>query len=220
MYLNEQNRFEFARLKLLRKLYEEHGITDRRVLGAIEQVPRQIFISEALRYRSYEDTSLPIGFSQTISRPSTVARMLQECDFNGHERVLEIGSGSGYQTALLSMLAGEVFAMERIEDLFLRARDILVFKLVLRNIHLLHTGDFNEINTDFDVIIVAAGAESLPVNLLTKLRVGGRLLIPVQEKRGQRIKKYVKQSDGSVREYCIAPAEFVPLIMPEKEVRV
>ncbi len=153
------------------------GISSGSVLEAMASVPRHLFVSEALRFHAYDDISLPIGNGQTISKPSVIARMVQALGLTGDERVLEIGTGSGYQSAIISRLAGSLVTMERIEELFNRARGVL-FGLGYRNITFLRSGDFNEAEGMFDAVIVAAGADILPVSLFGKIAPGGRLVIP------------------------------------------
>jgi protein-L-isoaspartate(D-aspartate) O-methyltransferase len=190
----------------------EKGIPSGPVLEVMSLIPRHLFVSEALRYRAYDDISLPIGFGQTISKPSVIARMVQALALTGSERVLEIGSGSGYQTAVLSSVAGSVVSIERIAELCQRARD-MVRTMGLANVNVVHTDDFNAVDGLFDAIIVAAGADILPVELFAKLHPGGRLVIPVSGGSGHRIKRFLKRLDGVIMEEEIGEAVFVPLIM-------
>ncbi len=190
------------------------GISSSSVLEAMASVPRHLFVSEALRFHAYDDISLPIGNGQTISKPSVIARMVQALGLTGDERVLEIGTGSGYQSAIISRLAGSLVTMERIEELFNRARGVL-FGLGYRNITFLRSGDFNEAEGMFDAVIVAAGADILPVSLFGKINPGGRLVIPVGNRRGHRIKKFIVKQNGVVMEEDIGEATFVPYIIEE-----
>jgi len=169
-------------------------------------------VSEALRFHAYDDRSLPIGHGQTISKPSVIASMVQSLGLTGDERVLEIGTGSGYQSAILSRLAGSVVTMERIDELCTRARALL-FGLGYRNIQFLHSGDFNDAPGAFDAVIVAAGADILPVSLFGKIVPGGRLIIPVGSRSGHRIKKFIMKRDGSVVEEDLGAATFVPYVV-------
>ena len=180
----------------------------------MSEMPRHFFVSEALKYRAYDDTSLPIGFGQTVSKPSVIAKMIQSINLSGEERVLEIGTGSGYQSALLSSLAKEVVSLERIKELYLRARNLL-FEFKISNVKLIHSDDFNEARDFFDAIIVAAGAEILPNDLLKKLVPGGILVIPVGNSSGHLIKKFIKKSDDLFVEENIGTATFVPYIVGE-----
>jgi protein-L-isoaspartate(D-aspartate) O-methyltransferase len=190
------------------------GITSGSVLEAMGAVPRHLFVSEALRYHAYVDRSLPIGHGQTISKPSVIASMVQSLGLTGDERVLEIGTGSGYQSAILSRLSGSVVTLERIGELFTRARALL-FGLGYSNIQFIHSGDFNDAQGMFDAVIVAAGADILPVSLFGKIVPGGRLIIPVGSRSGHRIKKFIKKRDGSVIEEDLGGATFVPYVIGE-----
>jgi protein-L-isoaspartate(D-aspartate) O-methyltransferase len=203
----------YARQRLITTLGKK-GISSGSVLDAIDGVPRHLFVSEALRFHAYEDISLPIGHGQTISKPSVIAKMVQSLELTGDERVLEIGTGSGYQSAIISQLAGSIVTMERIEELINRARSIL-FSLGYNNIRFMHSGDFNEAEGLFNAVIVAAGADILPVSLFGKIGPGGRLVIPVGNQRGHRIKKFIVKQNGVVIEEDIGEATFVPYIIGE-----
>lgn len=187
------------------------GISSSAVLDVLSRVPRHLFVSEALRYQAYRDISLPIGFGQTISKPSVIAKMVQAIALTGDERVLEIGTGSGYQSAVLAELAGSVVTLERIGELAARARALLV-SLDYTGITCLHDGDFGKLNGEFDRIIVAAGADILPAELFGKLVNGGILVIPVAGGDGHIIKKFIKKNEQSILEENIGTATFVPLI--------
>ena len=190
------------------------GIFSSSVLGAVAAVPRHLFVSEALRYRAYDDVSLPIGYGQTVSKPSVVAKMVQALELTGDERVLEIGTGSGYQAAVISKLAGRVVTMERIEELFLRARSLL-FGLNFTNIEFILSGNFNDADGVFDSVIVSAGAGIIPAALFRKVAAGGRLIIPVADGSGHRIKKFIKKDDDTVIDEDIGQALFVPYVITE-----
>jgi protein-L-isoaspartate(D-aspartate) O-methyltransferase len=199
-----------AMINTLRK----KGISSGSVLDAMAKVPRHQFVSEALRYHAYDDISLPIGHGQTISKPSVIAKMVQSLELTGDQRVLEIGTGSGYQAAVLSRLSESVVTMERIEELITRARGVLV-GLGYQNIQFIHSGNFNDVPGQFDAVIVAAGAYIVPATLLSKVAPGGRLVIPVGNRTGHNIKKFIKRRDGSVVEEEIGFATFVPYIAGE-----
>jgi protein-L-isoaspartate(D-aspartate) O-methyltransferase len=201
---------EYIRKEMVEALHRK-GVVSGSVLNAVYRVPRHLFVSEALRYSAYRDTSLPIGFGQTISKPSVIAMMVQALHLTGEERVLEIGTGSGYQTAILSQLAGSVVTMERIRELAVRAHGALS-SFSLDNVTVLHGDDFRATEGTFDAIIVAAGAEIFPVDLCDKMNAGGRLVIPVGDSSGHRIMKYVRKNDGSLIEENIGHATFVPYI--------
>ena len=177
-------------------------------------IPRHFFVSEALRYKAYDDTSLPIGFGQTISKPSIIARMVDAMDLRGNERVLEIGTGSGYQSAVLAECCRSLVTLERIKELSLRARNVL-FSLKYINIKCLHTADFNDAEGVFDAVIIAAGVNILPVDLLRKMVVGGILIIPIGDSSGHVIKKIVKVGDDDFIADNIGEATFVPYITGE-----
>lgn len=169
-----------TRDRMLSRLREQ-GIKDEATLSAIGEVPRHIFVDEALSIRAYEDVSLPIGFGQTISQPYIVARMTEVLR-NGAQlnKVLEIGTGCGYQTAVLSHVAGEVLSLERIRPLLMKARDNLR-TLKCNNVKLDHAdgSDGLEAYAPFDGIIVTAAASHVPEELLSQLADGGRMVIPV-----------------------------------------
>jgi len=201
-----------ARVNMVRKL-EQKGISSGSVLQAMLKVPRHVFVSEALCYRAYDDTSLPIGFGQTISTPSVVASMVQSLRLTGDERVLEIGSGSGYQAAVLGELSGQVTGMERISELAERSRGA-IFSLKYSNIKIINSDDFNSVDGNFDRIIVAAGVKIFPVDLLEKLEPGGILVIPVDDSNNNHIiKRFVKKNDSDYFEEEIGRANFVPYLV-------
>lgn len=204
--------FALARERMALEL-SRGGVTSMRVLNAMRKVPRHLFVSEALWYSAYNDVSLPIGFSQTISRPSTVGRMIQSLGLTGRERVLEVGTGSGYQAAVVAELADRVVSMERIEALHKRSKIMLLMTMNYRNIELYHTGDFSDIQGTFDAIIVAACAPIMPEHLISLLNNGGRMLIPVEKGNTQVIKKFVRHDEEIVYEEEIGEAQFVPLVM-------
>lgn len=204
--------FALARERMAQEL-TRNGVTSVRVLNAMKKVPRHLFVSEALRYSAYNDVSLPIGFSQTISRPTTVGRMIQSLGLTGRERVLEVGTGSGYQAAVTAELADRVVSMERIEALHRRAKMTLLMTMNYRNIELYHTGDFSDVKGTFDAILVAACAPVMPEHLISLLNNGGRMLIPVEKGNSQVIKKFVRHDEEIVYEEEVGEAQFVPLVM-------
>lgn len=213
LYLSD-DRMINARRNMVIKL-EQRGISSGSVLNAMMRVPRHHFVSDALCYRAYDDTSLPIGFGQTISTPSVVASMVQSLRLTGDESVLDIGSGSGYQSAVLSELAGSVTAMERIPELAERSRGVL--QNLGYSIRVINADNFNEIEGSFDRIIVAAGVKLFPSELLSKLNEGGILVIPVDESgKNHQIKRIVKKKDDDFFEEIIGRATFVPYIMGER----
>ncbi len=201
---------QYIRQEMLEGLMKK-GINSGAVLNAMFNVPRHFFVSEALRYSAYHDTSLPIGFGQTISKPSVIGMMVQALSLSGTERVLEIGTGSGYQSAILSLLCGEVVSTERIRDLSSRASGLLA-RLGFRNVECIHTDDFNDTDGVFDRVVVAAGTDLLPMDIFSKMADGGILVIPLGDSGGHTIKRFIKKGEDSCLEEVIGQATFVPLL--------
>lgn len=188
------------------------GIKDQRVIDAMLKVPRHLFVQEAMATNAYSDSPLPIGEKQTISQPYMVALMTELLKLSGGERVLEIGTGSGYQAAILATLVERVYTVERFRPLALQARKILD-KLHLLNVNL-KIGDGSEGWTDeapFDAIIVTAGAPDIPQQLLRQLAVGGRLVIPVGNQIEQVLKRVTRTADGFLSEQSVG-CRFVKLV--------
>jgi protein-L-isoaspartate(D-aspartate) O-methyltransferase len=189
------------------------GIRDERVLRAMASVPRHLFVEEALASRAYEDTALPIGFGQTISQPYVVARMTEALLEGGPlGKVLEVGTGCGYQTAVLAPLVGRIYSVERIAGLLQRARARLK-ELGIRNVRFRH-GDGAagwKSQAPFDGIIVAAAALTVPDALVNQLRVGGRLIIPAGPEGSQLLLRVTRREQG-VERRTLGPASFVPLL--------
>ena len=200
-----------TRERLVQRL-RETGIRDAAVLEAIGTVPRHLFMDEALASRAYEDTALPIGHGQTISQPYIVARMTELLLADGARRILEIGTGSGYQTAVLCTLTREVYSIERIEALHKSARRCLQ-ELGFRNFRLkLSDGsDGWPEYAPYDGILVTAAAADVPAALLTQLAPGGRLLIPVGNAARQELLSIRQTAEGFEREQ-FGLVNFVPLI--------
>ncbi|MGC1388637.1 MAG: protein-L-isoaspartate(D-aspartate) O-methyltransferase [Steroidobacteraceae bacterium] len=201
-----------TRERLVQRL-QEQGIVDQRVLDRIRNVPRHLFVDEALATRAYEDTALPIGFGQTISQPYVVARMTEALLAAGPvPRVLEIGTGCGYQTAVLSPLVTEIFTIERIAGLLARARRSLR-ELRIRNVHFRHD-DGNvgwAARAPFDGILLTAAPHAVPAALFEQLRIGGRLIAPVGPDGRQELIRYTK-SDARVQRESLGAVSFVPLL--------
>lgn len=201
-----------TRDRMLSRLREQ-GIKDEIVLSAIGSIPRHIFVDEALSIRAYEDVSLPIGFGQTISQPYIVARM-SELLRNGQplEKVLEIGTGCGYQTAVLSRLAKEVFSVERIRPLVMKARGHLR-ELKCINVKLAHAdGNIGLAEVaPFNAILVTAAARHIPQDLLDQLAISGRLVIPVGTDE-QILYLVERLSQTEYRQTKLEPVKFVPLL--------
>ena len=202
-----------ARERMVADQLRARGITDPRVLTAMGRVPRHRFVEEALAARAYGDYPLPIGEKQTISQPYMVALMTQALELGGGERVLEVGTGSGYQTAILAELAGKVYSVERIRALADRARAILE-ELGYYNV-LIRVGDgtlgWRE-EAPFDAVLVTAAAPEVPAPLVEQLKPGGRLVIPVGGTTAQVLKSLVKDADGAVRESELVGCVFVKLV--------
>ncbi|RKZ37699.1 MAG: protein-L-isoaspartate(D-aspartate) O-methyltransferase [Gammaproteobacteria bacterium] len=201
-----------TRERLIQRLRSE-GIKDERVLDAVREVPRHIFVDEALASRAYEDTALPIGHGQTISQPYIVARMTAALIAGRRlDKVLEIGTGCGYQTAILAKFAGRVFSVERIGALVSQARERL-FALKIGNVTLSH-GDgllgWTE-HAPFDGILVAAAPAGVPDTLVSQLVVGGRLIIPVGPRGTQRLLQFTRTPEG-VEEELLDLVSFVPML--------
>jgi protein-L-isoaspartate(D-aspartate) O-methyltransferase len=191
---------------------QERGVRDLAVLHAFDQTPRHLFVPTGMRHRAYEDSALPIGNGQTISQPSTHARYLELLALTGQERVLEIGTGSGYQTVLLSHLASQVFSIERVGTLVTQARDA-IRAAGATNVSLL-SGDgtlgWREY-APYNAILVTAGSPAVPVPLAEQLAEGGRLLIPVGDREEQILALFTKRGEELERR-DIGAARFVPLI--------
>lgn len=201
-----------TRERMLTRLREQ-GIKDEVVLSAISAIPRHIFVDEALSIRAYEDVSLPIGFGQTISQPYIVARM-SELLRNGQplQKILEIGTGCGYQTAVLSKIAKEVYSVERIRPLVMKARGHLR-ELKCVNVKLDHADGNMGLPqlAPFDAIMVTAAASHIPQDLLDQLAIGGRLVIPVgTDEQVLYLVEHISQTE--YRQTKLEPVKFVPLL--------
>ena len=191
----------------------KRGITDQRVINVMLELPRHIFVEEAMSAQAYSDGSLPIGEKQTISQPYIVARMTELLALTGREKVLELGTGSGYQAAVLASLADRICTVERIRPLALKARKALD-SLRLLNVNL-KIGDGTEgwpEEAPFDAILVTAGAPFLPECLIEQLAPGGRLVIPVGDRVDQKLLVIRKGMDGSVTREEADDCRFVRLI--------
>ena len=191
---------------------QQKGIRDLAVLRAIRMVPRHLFVPESVRHRAYDDTALPIGSSQTISQPWVQARYLELLKLTGRERVLEVGTGSGYQTALLAMLCDAVFSVERIAALGQRARQALEASGI-RNVTVL-VGDGTlgwRPFAPYDAILVAAASPEIPAPLVEQLVPGGRMVIPLGDRANQTL-TLVRREGDELRSTTVADVRFVPLL--------
>ncbi len=204
--------FPKARAKMVEEQIIGRGIKDSRVIGAMKKVPRHLFVEEALQSQAYNDRPLPIGEKQTISQPYMVALMTEALELKGGERVLEIGTGSGYQTAILAELAQEVFSVERIRSLAIRARKLL-YDLGYFNVEIkIFDGTFGwPEKGPFDAIIVTAGSPNIPRPLYEQLTIGGRLVIPVGDSETQDLVRITKTEAGMKKE-DLGGCRFVKLI--------
>jgi protein-L-isoaspartate(D-aspartate) O-methyltransferase len=201
-----------TRDRLVQRLREQ-GIANLAVLERIRNVPRHIFVDEALGSRAYEDTALPISYGQTISQPYIVARMTEALlEAGAADNVLEVGTGCGYQTAVLAPLVARLYTIERIEPLLVRARERLK-ELGIRNVRFRH-GDGTlgwKAHAPFDGILVAAAPLTVPEALVKQLRVGGRLLVPIGPEGEQELVRFTRREQGVQRE-SIGAVAFVPLL--------
>lgn len=203
---------EQQRLQMVAEHLERRGIDDERILKVFRDIPREQFVPQAMQAFAYDDRPLPIGFSQTISQPYMVALMTMALETDTGMKVLEIGTGSGYQAAILSRLVARVFTIERVGELTRRARQVFE-SLRLQNI-VSRTGDGTigwEAEAPFDRIIVTAGSPDIPLTLRNQLSDGGRLVIPVGDRKLQQLKIITRQgSDWNTDE--AGDCTFVPLI--------
>lgn len=205
--------FDIARKRMVEKQLIGRGIRDRRVIDAMQKIPRHLFVEEAMAAQAYNDNPLPIGERQTISQPYMVALMTELLELKGKERVLEIGTGSGYQAAVLAVLADRVYTMERIRPLAMRARKVLD-SLGLLNVNIkIDDGTCGwEEEAPFDAIIVTAGAPDIPEALVKQLAPGGRMVLPVGDQFSQTLVRVVKGEDGALSMEQSVGCRFVKLI--------
>src|SRR5687767_9091563 len=201
-----------TRDRLVQRLREQ-GITNAVVLDRIRNLPRHIFVDEALGSRAYEDTALPIGFGQTISQPYIVARMTEALLENGPlHNVLEVGTGCGYQTAVLAPLVGKLYSIERIEPLLQRAKDRMK-ELGIRNVRFRHGDGIAgwKSHAPFDGILVAAAPLTVPEALLQQLAVGGRLIVPIGPEGEQELIRFTRR-EQKIERQSLGGVAFVPLL--------
>ncbi|UCH80120.1 MAG: protein-L-isoaspartate(D-aspartate) O-methyltransferase [Nitrospiraceae bacterium] len=211
----KQNYFEKKRLSMVENQLEHRGLKDIRVLEAMRKVPRHLFVIDELQERAYDDCALPIGEGQTISQPYMVACMTELLELKGDEKVLEVGTGSGYQCAVLSMLAREVYTVERIRSIASDAEKLLT-SLKYNNVKVIVSDGSIGLpeHAPFDCIIVTAGAPEIPRPYIDQLAVDGRLVIPVGSRYSQVLCKIRKTSSG-IQESTYTACVFVPLIGKE-----
>jgi len=201
-----------TRLRMVERLRAQ-GIRDETVLTAMAEVPRHVFVDEGIASRAYEDISLPIGFGQTISSPHTVARMSELArGAAAAQKVLEIGTGCGYQTAILAKLARQIYSMERIAALVRKARRNLI-AAGISNVHLRHGDGHVGMPgvAPFDVIVLTAAATQAPAALLEQLAIGGRMILPMMNQRDQQL-VVIERADRGYVERRMDAVKFVPLL--------
>ncbi len=204
--------FPKARLKMVEEQIISRGIKDAKLIAAMKKIPRHLFVEEALQNQAYSDHPLPIGEKQTISQPYMVALMTEALLLTGKERVLEVGTGSGYQTAIVAELSEKVCSVERIRPLAIRARKLL-YELGYFNVEIkIFDGTFGWMQeSPFDAILVTAGSPDIPQPLIDQLAVGGRLVIPVGDAFVQDLFRVTKTEEG-VKKEDLGGCRFVKLI--------
>jgi len=205
-------RYDRLRQEMVTNQIEARGITDIRVLNAMREIPRHLFVGEALMDQAYNDFPLPIGEQQTISQPFIVAEMTQALQLSKDDRVLEIGTGSGYQAAILSQIAYRVYTIERIYNLYIKARklfDHLGYHNIVTRYSDGTTGWKDE--SPFDAIIVTAAAPEIPAVLIDQLSTNGRLVMPVGSHLTQRLTKLVRDENG-IHQTNLGDCRFVKLV--------
>lgn len=209
---NEGSKYERQREEMVKRQIEARGISDQRVLAALRKVPRHLFVSEALHDQAYGDFPLPIGEQQTISQPYIVAEMTQALQLSENDRVLEIGTGSGYQAAVLAEIAYRVFTVERIHSLLVKARrifDMLKYHNIVTRLGDGTAGWADE--SPFDAIIITAGAPRIPEPLIAQLAMGGRMVVPVGDQHSQELIKVIRDEKG-IHQRNLGGCRFVKLV--------
>jgi protein-L-isoaspartate(D-aspartate) O-methyltransferase len=205
------DRFAAQRHQLIDVL-RERGVHDPDVLHAVDAVPRHLFLPDAVRHRAYEDAPVPIGFNQTASQPSLQAFSIQLLEVGPDDTVLEVGTGSGYQTALLARVAERVFSVERVRELSIRARTTLDALRISNVVLLVGDGSIGwRKYAPFDVIIVSAGAPEVPQALIDQLADGGRMLVPVGTLQSQEL-VLVRRRGEEIEQETVSACTFVPLL--------
>ncbi|MGM0613230.1 MAG: protein-L-isoaspartate(D-aspartate) O-methyltransferase [Bacteroidota bacterium] len=202
--------------QMIEEQIKARGITDERLLEAIRNTPRHKFVPEKYEHAAYKDGPLPIGHGQTISQPYIVALMTDKLDLQGDEKVLEIGTGSAYQAAILSQMASEVYTIEIVEELAREATQ-RVDKMGYDNVHVRHGNGYKgwPEHAPFDRIIVTAAPEEIPEELIEQLAVDGKMVLPVG-KHAQTLKVVTKDKQGDISEKVITGVRFVPMIHPDE----
>lgn len=209
--MKDTNKHKGLRNQLV-KLLEEKGITDKNVLGAIKEIPRHLFLNSSFEDFAYQDKAFPIGAGQTISQPYTVAFQSQLLQVKKGDKILEIGTGSGYQTAVLCLLGAKVYTVERQNELF-KTTSLLLPKLGIRPKHLSFGDGYKGLpnHAPFDSIIVTAGAPIIPKPLMAQLKIGGKLVIPVGDKE-QIMTLLIRKNETQFEKHEFGDFRFVPLL--------
>ncbi|MEK6963558.1 MAG: protein-L-isoaspartate(D-aspartate) O-methyltransferase [Nanoarchaeota archaeon] len=204
------------REQMITEQIQARGITNKKLIDALHKTPRHPFIPEGLRDMSYEDHPVSLGHGQTISQPYIIALMIDRLELTGKEKVLEIGTGTGFQAALLSKLAKEVYSVEIVAPLIEKAKELLK-ELKRKNVKLLYRDGSNgyEAKAPYDRIIVSAASKEVPPAFLKQLKVGGILILPIGNRFHQDLKKIRKTKEG-FQEQTLCGCVFVPLVTPTK----
>ncbi|MFQ5648867.1 MAG: protein-L-isoaspartate(D-aspartate) O-methyltransferase [bacterium] len=215
--LGDSSRHLHARKKMIRLQIQARGVKDLLVLQAIEAVPRHRFVRENMEKAAYDDTPLPIGENQTISQPYIVAYMTEALGLMGHERVLEVGAGSGYQAAVLAEIVAQVYTVEINENLAIEAA-LRLKKMGCTNVRLRFGDGYKGWSDEapFDGIVVTAAPNHIPQTLVDQLKVGGKMVIPVGESE-QELVLVTRLADGSYRKDARIPVRFVPMIRQREQ---
>ncbi len=205
--------YSIARRRMVEKQVQGRGVKDPKVIEAMLRVPRHLFVEEALQSQAYSDFPLPIGEKQTISQPFIVGLMTEALELKGGEKILEIGTGSGYQAAVLAQIVHRVYSVERIVSLARRARKVLD-SIGCRSVHIKVTdGTFGwEDQAPFDGIVVTAGGPAVPEKYLQQLAVGGRLIVPVGQLGNQVLKRITRVGEKKFEQEDLVDCRFVPLV--------
>ncbi len=208
-----RNEYEIPQGRMIENLRGHYKIRDERVLETMREIPRHFFVPDALKSQAYKDNALPIAANQTISQPFIVARMTELLEPTPQSKILEIGAGSGYQTAILAHLARMIYAIERVPQLAAQANDRLQ-KLGIQNVNLKCADGTNgwQSHAPYDGILVAAGSPAMPEPLLNQLKIGGRLVIPIgQDQKSQNLLR-VTRTPNNFQTEDFGKCAFVPLI--------
>lgn len=215
--MEDTYRHKGLRQQLVQEI-KRKGITDPEVLNAIDQVPRHFFFDSAFTEQAYDDKPFPIGSGQTISQPFTVAFQTQLLEVSPSEKVLEIGTGSGYQAAVLAFMKAKVYTIERQKELFLRSQQV-IHQMGYKRIVFFYGDGYKgqPAYGPYDKILITCGAPSLPENLIEQLKPGGYLVAPIGKGKVQEMFRYIKNEDGSLTEEKYGNFSFVPMLKGTNE---